>query len=211
VRGCEPRRPPDLPPRCCGPIIVARFVVAALCGCAVPTTLCCVRPPDAAPSLVPNALSASPSSSRAVSPATNRASYSRTDDPMYRSLEQETNVYGRQTVAVLWLAAARCEQPEGGPRTLAAREALDEASRDEQQDHRPCDGRAQEALGRARAAKDSFEQRYLALSATQGEEQLATRCLDAHVHCLRDEIDRLERLLRAWCPPSPFPQTPSNE
>ncbi len=131
--------------------------------------------------------------------------YSKFTDPLYLAYSDEQNVFGRRTLARLWVAVARTDPPSPAQeaRLATATEALDKSDRAVASQPDPCEARVDVALERAMQTKNQLEQQYLEAVEQGGEEGLTARRLDTQVHLLRDEIEAL-RALAEPCPKEMF-------
>ena len=173
---------------------LASMMIAA---CAALAGGCGSSPP------VPQAPSAAPASQ--TEEAALVLVYSKHTDPLYLVLDGERNVFGRRTLARLWVVAAQNDPPSD-----AQVERLAEASRAKAQaeeaagaESDACNAGVRVAMDRASRTKMQLERRYLSALEQYGESSFEARSLDAQVHFLRDETEEL-RVLSEPCPPVLF-------
>lgn len=131
--------------------------------------------------------------------------YSKFTDPLYLAYSDEQNVFGRRTLARLWVAVAKTDPPGSAQaaRLAEATEALATTDRAVAAQSNVCEARVDVALERAIVTKNQLEQQYLQVGEQGGEESATAKRLDAQVHILRDEIEAL-RALAEPCPKSMF-------
>jgi hypothetical protein len=162
--------------------------------------------------------SATPPPELAAPPATmpppsaepsNEVAYSKFTDSYYLTHANERNVYGRRTLARLWVLVATGDTPGAAreARLSEANAALAAAERAVAAQNDPCAAHVAEALERAEATKAQLERQYLQLSQDSGEPSPEAQSLDAQVHLLRDEIEEL-RTLSEPCPKPLFDAPP---
>ncbi|MCU0691334.1 MAG: hypothetical protein MUF54_08030 [Polyangiaceae bacterium] len=168
-------------------VFAATAVLAALAdsACApppAPSTPAAAPPPDATPQ-----------------PA-EPVAYSRYTDPMFLAVGEERNVYGRRTLARLWVLDAEMDPTSEAQqqRLGLARETLAKADEAIAVQTDPCIAHVKAALKRAQATKQQLERSYLAIPEQQAQSNEARR-LDAQIHMMRDELEQLESLA-AQCP-----------
>ncbi|MFW5740280.1 MAG: hypothetical protein ACOC1F_07935 [Myxococcota bacterium] len=133
--------------------------------------------------------------------------YSKFTDPLYLAFSDEQNVYGRRTLARLWVAVASTDPPSDAQesRLATASEALERTERAAAAQPDPCEAGVTTALERAIQTKNRLEQQYLDVTEQAGESSPTAKRLDAQVHLLRDEIEAL-RALSEPCPTPMFDQ-----
>ncbi|OQB16481.1 MAG: hypothetical protein BWY17_01632 [Deltaproteobacteria bacterium ADurb.Bin207] len=135
--------------------------------------------------------------------------YSKFTDPLFLALGEEKNVFGRRTLARLWVVASNFDPP--GPaqqaRLQEAQRAVDEAEHAVGAQTDVCEAGVSVAVVRAIETKKQVEQRYLSTVEQGGEACPQARSLDAQVHFLRDEIEALQELAQP-CPPQMFDDPP---
>lgn len=131
--------------------------------------------------------------------------YSKFTDPLFLAYGEEQNVFGRRTLARLWVATAGLDVPGDAQRARLqeAQRALDNSDRAVAAQADPCEARVDIALDRAMGTKNQLEQQYLDVVEAEGEQSLAAQRLDAQVHVLRDEVEAL-RVLAEPCPKPMF-------
>lgn len=137
--------------------------------------------------------------------------YSKFTDPLYLAFSDEQNVFGRRTLARLWVTAAESDPPSDAraARLQEARQALERAERAVAAQPDACEARVDIAMERAMATKNHIEQQYLRLMEQGAEDSPEARSLDAQVHLLRDEIEAL-RSLAEPCPKEMFDRSESS-
>jgi hypothetical protein len=131
--------------------------------------------------------------------------YSKFTDPLYLAYSDEQNVFGRRTLARLWVAVAKTD-PSGNAqaaRLAEASQALEATDRAVAAQSNVCEAHVDIALERAIITKNQLEQQYLQVSEQGDEDSLSAKRLDAQVHILRDEIEAL-RVLAEPCPKPMF-------
>jgi hypothetical protein len=133
--------------------------------------------------------------------------YSKFTDPLYLAFSDEQNVFGRRTLARLWVAVAETDPPSNAQkaRLEEASAALTQSERAVSAQNDACEARVDVALERAEVTKNQLEQQYLDVAEKQGEQSLNAKRLDAQVHLLIDEIESLRKLAEP-CPKPMFDQ-----
>ena len=131
--------------------------------------------------------------------------YSKFTDPLYLAYSDEQNVYGKRTLARLWVAVAQSDPPGDAQKTRLqmATEALAKCDRAVAAQPDPCEAGVTVALERAIQTKNQLEQQYLEVSEQGGADSLTAKRLDTQVHFLRDEIEALRELAES-CPKPMF-------
>lgn len=131
--------------------------------------------------------------------------YSKFTDPLYLAWGEEQNVFGRRTLARLWVTTAGLDAPGDAQkaRLQEAQRALDQAERAVSAQADPCQAGVSLALDRATGTKNQLEQQYLDVVEAEGESSASALRLDAQVHVLRDEVEAL-RILAEPCPKPMF-------
>lgn len=122
--------------------------------------------------------------------------YSKYTDPLFLAHGEEQNVFGRRTLARLWVAVASTD-PAGeaqAARMREAQKALEETEHAVSLQTNACDARVDIALERAISTKNRLEQQYLETVERQGEHGSDAIGLDAQIHVLRDEVEVLTEL-----------------
>lgn len=158
--------------------------------CAVLCAACGTATPPPAPAAPPPTAPDAPAESEPP------MVYSKFTDPLFLAYSDEQNVYGRRTLARLWVAVARTDPPGDAQQTRlnTATEALVQSERAAAAQPDACEAGVTVALERAVQTKNQLEQQYLEVTEQAGAESSAAQRLDAQVHFLRDEIEALREL-----------------
>jgi len=120
---------------------------------------------------------------------------------MYLTLEGESNVYAKRSIARHWVVVAQLDAP-GESREVR----IAEAERAQEQMEIAvkgvsdvCAARVDIAVEKGERAKQALERAYLRVVEEQGDATVEARGLDSQVHFWRDEVHLLQ-LLAEPCP-----------